>query len=269
MSRTQRNAGIAAFFLEHVAEVIDMIDLVHGGARTVQNIRAQLLGLRSESAVDRELPEGLGVRADTAERLIRDDFSVFHSNCILGAWGALEATVDDFCVSQLKDSAVRDQLPALQALKVPLGEFLGRSEEERWDWVLEHLKVSRSSVLKPGVGQFESILGDVNLGGKVDDDLRKLLFEVKALRNAIAHRGGKVDQRLIDALPGWGMAIGDRIHVGYEQVVAALLGMSVYVDLVVHRSRGTEWQPGGSSAPSPQRLLSTFERPEAISQPRP
>jgi len=126
-------------------------------------------------------------------------------------WSLLEALVDDLAVEALKDPAgCKDQV-LLSRLKGPLLEFRNASSDDQAEFLAETLKQAVEAALKQGIGKFESILEPIGLGGGIADSARKCLFELSHVRNAIVHKGGKADRKLIEACPWLLLTRGDQV----------------------------------------------------------
>lgn len=126
-------------------------------------------------------------------------------------WSLLEALVDDLIVEALKDPSGCEDQSLLSRLKGPLLEFRSASPEDQAEFLAETLKQAVESTLKQGIAKFEALLGPIGLGGGVADPIRKCFFELSHVRNAIVHRGGKADRRLIAACPWLPLSRGDLV----------------------------------------------------------
>ena len=128
-------------------------------------------------------------------------------------WSLLEALVDDLVIESLKDPSQCKDQALLSRLKGPLLEFRNASADDQAEYLAETLKQTVEAALKQGVGKFESILDPVGLGGGIADPVRKCLVELRHVRNAIVHRCGKADRKLIDACPWLQLARGDQVSL--------------------------------------------------------
>lgn len=234
-----------AGFLRYCASTLELVGITHEGAHMVVNLDGQLrnLGVPPTTDQDKETDNALWNRAQVASNEISRGFPLLHGHALLGAWGALEACVDDVCVSWLQTSADARRGESVLRLKVSLGEFLALDEIERWRWVVEQLKRSTDSTLKPGVGQFEALLQAIGLGGSVESSVREVLFYAKSIRNVLAHRNGRADVRLVQECPRLGLSVGDPVRMTFAHLFAALTAMVVYAELLavrVERANGRE-----------------------------
>jgi len=92
-------------------------------------------------------------------------------------------------------------VPAVQKLKVKLGDYILLSKAEQAHYLVELLEQDLASSLKQGVSRFENLLNPFSLGGPLPDGCAKTLFELQQVRNVVAHRNGIVDRRLKSECP--------------------------------------------------------------------
>lgn len=226
-----------ADFLRFAADTLAITDMSENGARVLVRMSEQLRALTDGLVPTSERDQVLHQAAEVARASIEDDFALLRNNALMGAWGALEACVDDIAINWLAETSGACADVAISTLKVLLGDYLALSDDARWPWLLDQIKRAKASTLKAGVGQFESLLGAVSLGGEVDPDLRRALLYTKAMRNVIAHKGGRVDAKFVADCPGFMVAEGARLSITGSQFMAAISAMVVYVEVVHERSR--------------------------------
>jgi hypothetical protein len=162
-------------------------------------------------------------------------------------WALMEALVDELVIEALKTPKQCKDQALLAKLKGPLLEFRGASIEDQAEFLAETLKQAVDATLKQGVGKFEAVLEPVGLGGGVADAVRKLLFELSNVRNAIVHRGGKADRRLVESCPWLGLSRGNPLLLTgrhfHRYVLSAqwyLLELRARHDFPVGKTRSTE-----------------------------
>lgn len=248
-------------FLTYSADTFSVSELTYRGARSQVYLRDKLKELDSDLGETRDgAPQNsLDYGAEMAEREIARDFPLLNSHTLIGLWGALEVCVDDVATGRLMSDDGGAAREAISRLRVQLGDLLYLDTEERWEWILDQLKRDLGSSLKTGVGQFESLLTAVGAGGSVDPKLRKTLHLVKAVRNLLAHRGGRVDAKFLADVPDTSLEIGTRIRVTSKQAASANFAMIRYADLLGERvgirvgdDGYPEWMP------TPDALLKDF-----------
>lgn len=109
------------------------------------------------------------------------------------------------------------------------------SEKERKYYILDNLQRDLQSKFKQGVTQFEAILDVFKWGGNIDDQTRKELFESGNIRNALVHRRGVADKRLVESCPWINMKVGDSIKVDAVSFQRYTRAIMLYVGLIIKR----------------------------------
>ena len=95
--------------------------------------------------------------------------------------------------------------------------FLCADEDER-TWILtDQIKAHVAASLKKGVGRFEEPLAIVGLGGAVDEDVRRTLFQLHSVRNLVVHKDGIVDARFRLLCPLMAFEVGQAITITRNQ----------------------------------------------------
>lgn len=231
-----------ANFVEYLAEIAQLRRL------TERSIGALFGSLRLfESVVD---GEGESATPDQVERVERtrewasaaqvaidSDFALLNGHSLMGSWGALEAMVEDVCVLWTAHSGAIHSQAAFSRIKVTAVDFLGLSERDQIVLLLGELRRSIASDLKPGVGQFESVLDSIGLGGSVDDDVRRSLFYAQQLRNLVAHRGGVADKRFVNACAALDYDINEKVSISTDQYFHMVDAMQAYAVTLAERVR--------------------------------
>jgi len=152
--------------------------------------------------------------ADDAKPLLESDFALAHSLSTLATWSALEALVHELVAGVIWALPRKLAEKHRDKLKVPVLIALS-GDDERVGWTaMDELRRNLASGLKAGIGQFESLLDAVGLGGAVPDALRREMVEFCEVRNVLAHKSGIVDRRAKDACPYLPEEAGARILVG-------------------------------------------------------
>lgn len=227
-------------FLQYVISTRALVDMVEGAASFSVHVSGRMRQTyeRIGGSELEEFDSGpVASMARTAEEEIASGFPLLHGHTLVGLWGALEACMEDLCVSWLSRPAPDAVAGYLSNVKVPLGDFLLREGDDRWRWVLLQIENAKGSALKRGVGQFESVLDQIGLGGTLDDQIRDVIFYSKALRNLYAHQAGRADGRFVEDCPVFGAVVGERVPVSFTQLTAAFTAMVLYVDTVLDRVR--------------------------------
>jgi len=153
-----------------------------------------------------------GVLASFAELQQSNGNPYLYGLSSIRLWTLLEALIDELVVEAMKDPALCDKA-SLSKLKGPLIEFKSASPDEQAEFLADTLKQAVDAPLKLGIGRFEDILDPVRLGGSVDENVKRTLFELSQVRNCVVHKSGIADRRLIDACPWLNAERGKELRV--------------------------------------------------------
>lgn len=170
-----------------------------------------------------------------AQKTIDEGHQLLHRNLLIGVWGAFEAAVEDIVVFWIRAHPRHFEFDGLQRLKVAAGPFLQLDEDARARFLVREMQRSRGAEQRLGVGQFESLLDQVGLGGAVDEDCRRDLLEAQQLRHVIAHRGGVADADFQTHCGYLGYAVGEPVVVAPERFRGMVASMSSYVSQIIER----------------------------------
>jgi len=177
-------------------------------------------------------PPPLDSHTDRLEAFAKEQKSLgfpylYHSACVR-LWSLPEALVDEIALQHLRTDSASLSSDLLRSLKGALLPFVEMSEEERRDQLLDLLAQQLQLRRHSGIGAAEAILGVLNLGGQVSEDVRRVLFELAEVRNAIVHRNGRCDGRLAAACPWLSMKSGDLILVTHNRFGGYISGVQWY-----------------------------------------
>jgi abortive infection bacteriophage resistance protein len=89
--------------------------------------------------------------------------------------------------------------------------------------------------LKRGIGRFEDVLNSIELGGPVNEKIKKLIIELYEIRNIVAHKNAVVDERFVNNCPWMETTVGEPINLSREQFSYYFLAVSWYVNEVSRR----------------------------------
>lgn len=230
--------AVHAVFTRTVAFLRASLDLVHltyDGVSAVTRV-ANISNILSEALTDSEPDTARQVdlerRASLAEEERTKGFPLLHAHTIVGMWGVLEASVEDLTACWLALHPEYYQSDPLARIKLPAA-VLALTERERASLAIAELQKSADS--GHGVGQFESLLKSVGLGGGVHEELRRSLHQMQQIRHCVAHRASTADAKLIAACPSLGYGIGDPITVDVEAFHDYARACAVYIRLIQNR----------------------------------
>lgn len=224
-------------FIQYVLSTHRLVSMsessVHLVARTAQEVPE--LWRDEEPALNTYGIESFDLLLELTKAELEADFPLLHNQSLVGLWGALEAYASDIAVNWVEHLNPVDWSDDITKMKIKLGDWVSLPEDERSEWLVDQLRRTSSSELKAGIGQFETIFDAIGLDGPVDDAIRTVLFQAKALRNVIAHRGGRADARFVNDCSDFGISVGDEVRLSRLQLAAALEAMRIYADTIANR----------------------------------
>ena len=198
-----------------VTELLAEID----GTTEAEETRRRLHSARSAAAL--------------AKSEVDKGFPVLHSQALVSMWGSLEALVKSIVAARLTNEPQHFEAKELSGLKVPLALYRALDPLEQCEYVVRI--VDQPGGLQ-GVSRFERLLAMVGLGGSVDAGVRRDLFELEQLRHVLVHRRGLADRKLLEACPGLGMSLGDRIQIDHRRYRRMWLASHAYAYELLRRT---------------------------------
>lgn len=221
-------------FLIYVTANRTLVEVVHETSEFALHV-SSVMEVRPTNS-DQKFAEGsIGRMSMKARREVESGFPLLHANSLIGLWGALEACVDDLCLLWLQCMDRHRLSEALANTRGRIGEYLGLNEESRWLWILTQLQKTDASSLRTGIGQFESFLKPLGISSQVDENIRKALHRLKALRNLYAHRAGRADEKFLREWPEHPASVGQLVVPTGQQLLAAHTAMVIYVESIHDR----------------------------------
>lgn len=182
-------------------------------------------------------------------------FPYLYQLAVTRLWSILEAHVQEvFVTVTLSNPEVRN-LPGIKKLKGPLVDFADIPRERQAEFLFGALLEELGAPLKRGVGRFEAVFDAIGLGGPIDENVRRLLLEVSEIRNAVVHRRGTADKRLVAACPWSGFKAGESIKILPPQFEAYIFAAYWYTIEISRRVLTRYPPPDIHLYDSEQRLL--------------
>lgn len=179
--------------------------------------------------------ENAKIEAELALHEVDSGFPILHAWAIVGLWAILESLIRTFVAEWLKHKRTAWQVEPIKRLRIRLGQYESIPRNQKHMFVTELLEKELGAGLKSGVTRFESLLEPFGLSGNVPDKIRQIIYEFGQVRNAIAHRGSKIDRQLLDACPWIGGRIGSDLHVSSEKFTKYQLTAQAYIVLIICR----------------------------------
>jgi hypothetical protein len=175
------------------------------------------------------------VDAEFAENELRDDFPFMHASALVAAWGSLEAAIEDVAVGILLNEPKAFDRDEFMKVRVPLSTFEGLDKEDRVRFLISEVQRPQAAGAGQGVDTFENLLQLFDLSGKVEENVKRTLWEMNHMRNIIVHRDSHADSRLVHACPWLKVKVGDRLMVSYSQFGLYSDAVFEYVKTIVRR----------------------------------
>lgn len=156
--------------------------------------------------------------AELASAEVAKNFPVLHGFAVVALWSWMEHFVKGFVALWVMHRRDALAVPAIQKLRVRLGEYLQLQKAEQAQLLVELLEQELASPLKRGVTRFESLLEPFGLSFPLPDGCGKTLFELQQLRNAIAHRNARADRKLRSDCPWLKLKSNEPVHVSHSML---------------------------------------------------
>lgn len=173
--------------------------------------------------------------AELAQNEVTNDFPLLHAQTVVALWSALESTFPRMAIEWLLSYPETLQRPVFSKIKAPVGSYELMSQEERVRFIVEELLQLIQFQHLPGIARFEALFDALGMGGSVDDDLRRNLYELSQVRNLVVHQFSIVDQRFADACPWMKVEVGERLRIGHRDYVRYYDAVMTYLTEVVRR----------------------------------
>lgn len=209
---------------------IGIVQKAHEAVELLALIDGDVTSTDAEERLDRAKRE-----SDLAEREVADGFPVLHSQAVVTLWALLEACVRRLVADWLTNEPTSLQNTPFDKVKVRLAEYERLEKAERMLYVADALEREVAASLQTGVGRFESLLEALRLSGDVPDLLRRELYELSQVRNAIVHRGGSVDRRLAEACPWLSLTPGELVLISHKMFGKYAGAVHAYLILLICR----------------------------------
>lgn len=238
-------------FLERQKEQYELFNLICSSLNAVAELPEIFSRFNREEKVIQESK----IWAELAKKEIDRNYSSIASQSIIVLWSALEAAVRDFTVNWLLAFPHLLEKSSISSIKIRLGDFLGLTDDDRARFIIAELERSVAAKLKPGVGRFEAVLEQIDLGGSVSDEIRRDILELSAIRNALVHNAGHADAKLLTLCPWLNICAGDVLAVSpadYRKYMPSVLRYSASIieraELLVESNNSFKPKPLRGSA---------------------
>jgi hypothetical protein len=225
-------------FLESWERDIQLLHLSTQGIRVLTSMPQLVEALMLDAELEKQLTLKPKLAAATenaqlAENEQKAGFPLLHAHVLVGIWGSLEAAIEDMLVGILLNEPDILRKDTFAKIKVSLADFESRDKEERMRFLIS--EIDRTLARKNGIDAFEGLLQHFDLSGEVDDEVRKLIWQMHHIRNVIVHRASRADRRLVEACPWLSLKVNDIVVVSDSMLRELAMATAKYGLTVIHR----------------------------------
>jgi hypothetical protein len=178
------------------------------GARPEEQAAAQEASLREEENDIRLL------RFTNAEA--GKNYPYLFSLAAVRLWAMIEAAVRELLVECLKRTRELPNLSAVEKLRGPVFGFIGATPDAQAELLADLLWQSSNSP-PLGVGRYDALVGNLGLRGESPTVIAEITRELSEVRHCVVHRGGRADDKLLQACPWLRLTAGDELPANMER----------------------------------------------------
>jgi hypothetical protein len=144
------------------------------------------------------------------------DFPMLRAHASVSVWSILEVFAEDLAVAWLLNRSDAWNGDSIQKVKVSIGTFESLDREGRARYAISEIQKNERADVKGGIAPLKLILERLKIAPKLGDQTQKALHELRQVRNAIVHLGGRADQRLREACTDVPWPLGQRITISED-----------------------------------------------------
>lgn len=217
---------ITTHFKESLDSLETLMQIIHISERGISVLRGmpKVVKILADAEGKADAPSA-AKRLERAEQEailavteIEKGFPVLHGLAVVALWSWLEHFVKGFVALWLLHRRDALTVPAVQKLRIKLGDYLQLQKAEQAQFLVELLEQDLASSLKRGVNRFESLLEPFGLSANTPGGCARTLFELQQVRNAIAHRNGRADRRLRSECPWLKLKLHQPVQVSHSML---------------------------------------------------
>jgi hypothetical protein len=228
--------GIALRALDELSAFVTLCWGGLGYARVAPDLAAGLSGATDDvTGLTLSREQGAKLR-QFAQAQWSSGYPYLYGLAAVRVWTILEVFVQDSFIALLPRRPDVLTLPAIKRLRGPLIEYSQAPPAKQAEFLYSLLVDDQSAPLKRGVGRFEAVFDALDLGGPVDDEVRRYILELSEVRNAVAHRNGIADERFVANCPWFGARDGEPLAVSHPKLGKYLQSAKWYVVEVSRRT---------------------------------
>jgi hypothetical protein len=211
--------GLLQRALVHIEKGRPLLQLAAKHIRTKQ-------GARAAEAIRRLLQEA-PIQEQWATELRESDYASLNAHSLVAIWGALETCIEDTVVAILAKEPTSIDSIAAAGVRIDPKKFLAEPAEE--DLRSLYRKIEDAVRVKyDAVQTQENVLNLFGLSADCPEH-KEALLSANALRNAIIHRGGVIDDKAIRQASALSPLLGTKCIIRctdflrYHQAIGACL----------------------------------------------
>lgn len=234
---------LSAHFRESIESHELLMGIVHISQRGISVIRSMPQAVKAlanlngnvEEPESQQKLERAEKEATLAATEVEHDFPVLHGLATVALWSWLEHLVKGLVTLWLLNHPEALSTPAVQKLRVRLGDYLQLERAEQAAFLVDLLEQDIASPLKRGANRFTTLLEPFGLGFSVPESCGRQLFELQQIRNAVAHRNGRADRKLQTECPWLDLQVGERVQISGRMLHAYSGGASEFLLNLLYR----------------------------------
>ena len=166
-----------------------------------------------------------------------DGFPFLHEHFTVSLWAFLESFIITLLANWIMNKPEIKACDEFKKLKVRIGEYETLSDEDRAFHLLDLLEESKGSRRSPGIARFNSLLQTFGIVVNISPDKIRDLIELHQLRNALVHRRGIADRKLISSCPWLGLSVGDAVKIDARSYERFNLAVTAYIAELLQQIR--------------------------------
>lgn len=233
-------------FEESLESLTNLVNVIGASERGIHVLRAmphavkalaKYRGNAESSAMSKQL-QLAEQQSALANAEIKRDFPVLHGFAVVALWSWLEHCVKGLVTLWLLHRPEAVRVPAIQKLRVKLGDYIGLDSKEQAQFLVDLLEQDMASPLRRGANRFESLLDPFGLSGALSRECTRSLFELQQVRNAFAHRNGRADRRLCRECAWLKYKTGKPVQVSGEMLRNYTNASGEFLVALIHRVGG-------------------------------
>jgi len=173
--------------------------------------------------------------ARLARNEVKENFPLLHAQNLVALWSLMESLIRNFISEWIGHYPEELSKISDRKLKISLVTYHSIPDSEKPLYIVGQLEKELGAGLRKGIDRFESMLKPFGFSGAVSKEIRKNIFEMCQIRNAIVHRAGHADRTLVDSCPWLNLKIGQKIKVSKEIYMRSYSASGAYIVQLISR----------------------------------